>query len=66
MKERDSVILAVRIPKDLLLQLDNKVRISKRRSRNDWLLWAIKDGLRDRHAKQGETKSGNTKNIDQG
>jgi len=52
MAERNSVILSIRIPKDLLAELDNKVAISKRRSRNDWLLWAIRDGLRDRKGKE--------------
>ena len=53
MAERNSVILSIRIPKDLLAELDNKVAISKRRSRNDWLLWAIRDGLRNRKGKGG-------------
>ena len=53
MTERNSVILSIRIPKDLLAELENKVASSKRRSRNDWLLWAIRDGLRNRRRKDG-------------
>ncbi len=45
MKKRDTTILAVRIKNDLLAQVIEKVA-KKGVSRNSWLLWAIRQGLR--------------------
>ena len=42
---RDTVILPVRIKKDLLKRLNEKVT-RKRVSRNSWMIWAILNGLR--------------------
>lgn len=51
MKERDTAILAVRIKKTLLAEIARKVAIIKQPSRNAWMTWAIKQGLR-RHKKE--------------
>ena len=48
-KERDTVILSLRIPKDLLAKVNDKVARSDYRSRNAWLLSVIKEGLRNHH-----------------
>lgn len=49
MKERATVILTLRIPKNLLDKVNDKVALSDHRSRNAWLLWTISEGLRDHH-----------------
>ena len=49
-KERDTVILAVRIKKDLMSEVNQKVA-RKKMSRNSWMLWAIRQGLRSHHIK---------------
>jgi len=43
---RDTEILSVRIPKDLLPQIDATVKRSRQRSRNNWLNWVIKQRVR--------------------
>ena len=48
-KERDTVILSLRIPKDLLAKVNDKVAQGNHKSRNAWLLSVIKEGLRDHH-----------------
>ncbi len=50
MKERDTVILPVRIKKDLMLEVNQKVS-RKKVSRNSWLIWAIRQGLRSHISK---------------
>jgi len=51
MKERDTVIIAIRIKKALSKEV--KQRIGNRKvSRNSWLIWTIKEGLRS-HKKKG-------------
>lgn len=47
MKERDTVILSIRIPKELLPQINEKVAKSKYDTRNSWFIWAIRQGLRN-------------------
>jgi hypothetical protein len=46
MKERDTVILPVRIKKILLTEINEKVCTSRQKSRNAWVIWAITQGLR--------------------
>ena len=56
MKERDTVILAVRIKKELLNSVQQ--RVSKRKvSRNSWIIWAIKEGLRSHRRVSDERNS---------
>ncbi len=51
MKERDTVILPVRIKKNILAEVNETVPKSKQKSRNAWLNWAIKNGLRPHRRK---------------
>lgn len=44
--ERDTVILPVRIKKTLMTEIDRNLKSTKQVSRNAWLIWAIKQGLR--------------------
>ncbi len=53
MKERDTVILPVRIKKDLMAEVDQRVS-NKKQSRNSWLIWAINQGLRSHKKKEGK------------
>jgi len=50
-KERDTVILPVRIKKVLLEQVHEKV-LKRKVSRNSWLIGAIKEGLRPHTKKE--------------
>lgn len=52
MKERDTAILPVRIKKTLLSEVEQKVA-KKGVSRNSWLIWSIKQGLR-KHERQND------------
>lgn len=49
-KERDTVILPVRIKKDLFSQVKERVA-NLSVSRNSWIIWAIKQGLRSHKKK---------------
>ena len=49
-KERDTTILPVRIKKDLLAEVEQRV-VKKKVSRNSWVIKAIKEGLR-KHSKK--------------
>jgi len=51
MKERDTSILPVRIKKSLLAEVNGAVVKSRQKSRNAWLNWAIKNGLRPHRRK---------------
>jgi len=53
MKERDTVILPVRIKKTVLAELNDRLPDTKQKSRNAWLNWAIQQGLR-KHGKNGK------------
>lgn len=53
MKERDTVILPVRIKKTLLNEIDDNLLKTKQKTRNAWLNWAIKNGLR-KHSKNNK------------
>ena len=58
MKERDTVILPVRIKKSLDAAI--KERVTKKGvSRNSWVIKALKNGLRSHKAKVGERLSSN-------
>lgn len=58
MKERDTVILSIRIPKDLLPQLNERIARSKKyKSRNAWILRAVYRSLRT-HRKQADLPTG--------
>ena len=52
MKGRNSRVIAVRVP-DQLYDLITKRAGKRVWSVNQWLLWAVKEGLRDRHGKKG-------------
>ena len=52
MKPRDTLIIAVRIKKDLLPLIDEKVARSKKPSRNSWINWRLLGGLREHRRKQ--------------
>ena len=54
MKERDTVILSVRIKRELYAQLGDAVKASKQPSRNAWLTWAISLGLRKHTKRTGD------------
>lgn len=56
MKERDTIILAVRIKKTLMDEVDQKVS-NKKISRNSWMIRAIKEGLRP-HTRKDKTSNG--------
>lgn len=47
----NDALLVVRVDQELLDLIDKKVARSKYPDRSQWLLWAVKEGLRDRHAK---------------
>ena len=52
MKGRNSRVIAVRVPDQTFALIEK--RTGKREwSVNQWLLWAVKEGLRDRHGKKG-------------
>ena len=52
MKGRNSRVIAVRVPDQTFALIEK--RAGKREwSVNQWLLWAVKEGLRDRHGKKG-------------
>ncbi len=53
MKERDTEILPVRIKKELYNQIDQAVKRSRQPSRNAWMNWLIKEGLRSHQGKGG-------------
>jgi len=57
MKERDTVILPVRIKKDLMAEVEEQVPKTKQKSRNAWVIWAIKLGLRDHRKSKNPTPS---------
>ena len=48
---RDTVILPVRIKKDLLKELEQWLPRTNQPSRNAWMIWAVKTGMRS-HSKQ--------------
>ena len=50
-KERNTIIVAVRIKKELYAHVLDAVKTSKQLTRNAWLNWAIQQGLR-RHKKE--------------
>ena len=52
MKERDTVILPVRIKKTLMAEVEEQVPKTKHKSRNAWVIWCIKNGLRP-HKRKG-------------
>ena len=52
MKERDTIILPVRIKKDLMAEVDEQVPKARQKSRNSWVIWCIKQGLR-KHGGKG-------------
>ncbi len=52
MKERDTVILPVRIKKPLLDKVHERV-IKRKVSRNSWVLKAIQEGLRSHKSQNG-------------
>ena len=51
MKERDTVIIAIRIKKALLDKVKERVA-QKKVSRNSWVNWAITQGLRSHKKKE--------------
>jgi len=53
MKERDTVIIPIRIKKHLIPKITQAVEISRKPTRNSWLIWAIGLGLRP-HKKRRE------------
>lgn len=50
-RDASGEVLFVRVDPELLRDIDKKVARSKYPSRTEWLLWVIKEGLRDRHGK---------------
>ena len=44
-------VLVMRVTQGLLERIDKKVSRSKSPSRTQWLLWAVREGLRDRHGR---------------
>lgn len=50
MKGRNSRVIAVRVPDQLYTLIEKRVG-KKEWSVNQWLLWAVKEGLRDHHNK---------------
>ena len=55
---RDTAILPVRVKKSLLLELNQAVKASRQPSRNAWMIWLIKEGLRS-HKSKGELTDDN-------
>jgi len=53
MKERDTLILPVRIKKDLMAEVNEQVPNTRQKSRNAWVIWCIKQGMRDHKKKEG-------------
>jgi len=51
-RQRDTVILPVRIKKDLMAEVEEQVPQTKQKSRNSWVIWCIKNGLRP-HKRKG-------------
>ena len=51
MKERDTVIIPIRVKKKLVSQMTLAIVRSKKPSRNAWLIWAIQMGLRKHKAR---------------
>jgi len=49
--KRDTVILPVRIKRTMLGDIENRVS-RKKVSRNSWMIWAIKEGLRSHTKKE--------------
>jgi len=56
MKERDTVILPVRVKKELYSQIDQAVKRSRQPSRNAWMVRLIKEGLRPHRKKEHSKK----------
>ena len=48
MKGRNTRVLSVRIPEELYEKVQNRAAL-RQKTLNDWLLWAVNDGLRSRH-----------------
>ncbi len=51
MKERDTVILSIRVKKSLIPKIAEAIRKSRQPTRNSWLNWAIDNGLRSHRGK---------------
>lgn len=47
----DGPLLVVRVDQELLGLIDKKAARSRFSSGSEWIVWAIKEGLRDRHAR---------------
>ena len=52
MKERDTVIVPIRVKKDMIPEIVKAVKSSRQPSRNAWLNWAISIGLRKHNKKE--------------
>lgn len=51
MVNRSTTTLTIRVTPELIGEIDAKVKVSKQKSRNAWITWAIKQGLR-KHGRQ--------------
>jgi len=51
-KDRDTTIIPIRVKNDLVPQIKQAVSRSRQPSRNSWLNWLIKEGLRPHTKKE--------------
>jgi uncharacterized protein (DUF1778 family) len=57
MKGRNTRILSARVSEELYQKVKARAEL-RQKTINDWLLWAVNDGLRDRHGrKDGKAES---------
>ena len=57
MKGRNNRILSARVSEGLYQKVKARAEL-RQKTINDWLLWAVNDGLRDRHGrKDGKANS---------
>ena len=57
MKGRNTAILSVRVSDELRRQVQARAK-RRQKTVSEWLLWAVNDGLRDRHrARNGKADS---------
>ena len=52
MKERDTVIIPIRVKKSLIPEMLTAIKKSRKPSRNAWLNWAIIQGMRKHNKKE--------------